>query len=86
MCEYDFKERYACLVRQTDTHTHTHMNMNAGVALVQAEFWPSWVSSWGQANPSGIISELFKLGVLGWDLAQGLLMLCNNMKSEPIPV
>ena len=26
------------------------MNMNAGVALAQVEFWPSWVSSWGQAN------------------------------------
>ena len=44
MCEYDFKERYACLVR------HTDMNMNAVVALAQAEFWPSWVASWGQAN------------------------------------
>ena len=32
------------------TQTHTHMNMNAVVALAQAEFWPSWVSSWGQAN------------------------------------
>ena len=26
------------------------MNMNAVVALAQAEFCPSWVSSWGQAN------------------------------------
>ena len=26
------------------------LNMNAGVALAQAEFWPSWVASWGQAN------------------------------------
>ena len=36
----------------SDRHTHrqTHMNMNAVVALAQAEFWPSWVSSWGQAN------------------------------------
>ena len=36
----------------SDTHTHrqTHMNMNAVVALAQAEFWPSWISSWGQAN------------------------------------
>ena len=33
-------------------------------------------------DPSGIISELFKPGVLGQDLAQGLLMLCNGMKSE----
>ena len=31
-------------------YTHTDMNMNAVVALAQAEFWPSWVSSWGQAN------------------------------------
>ena len=29
---------------------HTDLNMNAGVALAQAEFWPSWVLSWGQAN------------------------------------
>ena len=34
----------------THTHRHTDMNMNAGVALVQVEFWPSWVYSWGQAN------------------------------------
>ena len=33
-------------------------------------------------DPSGIISELFKPGVLGQDLQEGLLMLCNNMKSE----
>ena len=33
-------------------------------------------------DPSGIISELFKPGVLGRDLEQGLLMMCNNMKSE----
>ena len=33
-------------------------------------------------DPSGIISELFKPGVLGQDLAQGLLMLCNGMKAE----
>ena len=33
-------------------------------------------------DPSGIISELFKPGVLGKDLEQGLLMLCNTMKSE----
>ena len=33
-------------------------------------------------DPSGIISELFKPGVLGKNLEQGLLMLCNNMKSE----
>ena len=33
-------------------------------------------------DPNGIISELFKPGVLGQDLAQGLLMLCNGMKSE----
>jgi len=32
------------------TYTHTDLNMNAGVALAQVEFWPSWVSSWGQAN------------------------------------
>ena len=32
-------------------------------------------------DPSGIISELFKSGVLGQDLEQGLLMLCNGMKS-----
>ena len=30
--------------------THALWNMNAVVALAQAEFWPSWVSSWGQAN------------------------------------
>ena len=34
---------------QTDK-TQTDINMNAGVALAQAEFWPSWVSSWGQAK------------------------------------
>ena len=33
-------------------------------------------------DPNGIICELFKPGVLGKDLAQGLLMLCNGMKSE----
>ena len=33
-------------------------------------------------DPNGIISELFKPGVLGQDLAQGLFMLCNGMKSE----
>ena len=32
------------------SYRHTHMDMNAGVALAQAEFWPCWVSSWGQAN------------------------------------
>ena len=26
------------------------LNMNAVVALAQAEFWLSWVLSWGQAN------------------------------------
>ena len=31
------------------SYIHTHMNMNAVVALAQAEFWPSWVSNWGQA-------------------------------------
>ena len=34
----------------TQTDRQTDLNMNAGVALAQAEFWPSWVSSWGQAN------------------------------------
>ena len=33
-------------------------------------------------DPSGIISELFKPGVLGQDLARGLVMLCNGMKTE----
>ena len=33
-------------------------------------------------DPNGIISELFKPGVLGQDLAEGLVMLCNGMKSE----
>ena len=32
------------------SYRHTDLNINAGVALAQAEFWPSWVSSWGQAN------------------------------------
>ena len=34
----------------SETHRQTDMNMNAVVALAQAEFLPSWVSSWGQAN------------------------------------
>ena len=33
-------------------------------------------------DPSGIISELFKPGVLGQDLARGLVKLCNGMNSE----
>ena len=32
------------------SYRHTDISMNAVVALAQAEFWPSWVSSWGQAN------------------------------------
>ena len=33
-------------------------------------------------DPSGLISELFKPGVMGQDLAQGLLDLCNGVKAE----
>ena len=42
------KGTLALSYRHTDTHTD--LNVNAVVALAQAEFWPSWVSSWGQAN------------------------------------
>ena len=34
------------------------------------------------ADPKGLVNELFKPGVAGYDLQQSLLMLCNNVKTE----
>ena len=50
MCVNMILRKGMLALSDTHTDTQTHMNMNAGVALAQVEFWPSLVSSWGQAN------------------------------------